>query len=245
MGAGRSQACACPGAAGLPPGPDRGTAGSGRLRAPAGLREHRRRGTAGLSPRGVGSASRLRGSPAEPAWYGAAASPQDRHRQGCLSLPVPAEPPLPRGRHRRAPAPGSGGRQRQRQRQRQRCSSPPQPGGAGAGPPRPSPPCSAPRCPGIGAAGLPGARRGLGRVLIYLFVSFLFFVIFFATPPGLNLCLSVNSGRRRRRMGRGRRRRAGGRAGAGAPLRSPAEQRPLGRQVPAGCGRCARRPREQ
>lgn len=106
-----------------------------------------------------------------------------------------------------------------------------------------------PAARGLGAAGLPGARRGFGGVLIYLFVSLLFFVNFFffflpppATPPGLNRGLAVNSNRGARRMGRGRgrRRRPGGRAGAGAPLRSPSEQHPRGRQVPAG-----RRPREQ
>lgn len=80
-------------------------------------------------------------------------------------------------------------------------------------------------------------EAGLGPAA-YLFICFPpLSVIFFATPPGSNLCLSVNSSRGTRRMGRGRRRRPGGRAGAGAPVRAPAEQQPLGRQV--------RRPREQ
>lgn len=104
--------------------------------------------------------------------------PRDGRCRGCHLLPCPA-----------LPCAGWATAGHQPQTAARRC--PPRAASApsrvrGAGPDRTAPPRSAPRCPGIGAAALPGARRGLGRVLIYLFVSLLV-LLSFATPPGLNL----------------------------------------------------------
>ena len=93
---------------------------------------------------------------------------------GCLLRRWAAPAPLPGGWSAGRWAGGGGGA---------RLSAPRGPGPGQAAPLLPVPPCSAPRCLRIGAAGLPGARRGLGGGLIYLFVCLVFFWLFSRRLP--------------------------------------------------------------